>query len=38
MDVKPHDRFSAEYYLTSEIVASQALAVGDDNLIPKPFP
>jgi acyl dehydratase len=33
MDVRPHDRFSAEYSLTPEIVAEQALAVGDDNPI-----
>ncbi len=33
MDVKPHDRFSAEYTLTPEIVSKQALAVGDDNPI-----
>lgn len=33
MDVKPHDRFSAEYAPTPEIVSKQALAVGDDNPI-----
>ncbi len=33
MDVKPHDRFSAVYSLTPDIVAKQALAVGDDNPI-----
>jgi 3-hydroxybutyryl-CoA dehydratase len=31
MKVQPHDRFSAEYSLTPEIVSSQASAVGDDN-------
>lgn len=33
MNVRPHDRFSAEYALTLEMVARQALAVGDDNPI-----
>lgn len=33
MNVKPHDRFSAEYSLTAERVSQQALAVGDDNPI-----
>ena len=33
MNVKPHDRFSAEYSLTPASVAEQALAVGDDNPI-----
>jgi acyl dehydratase len=33
MNVKPHDRFSSEYTLTKEMVAKQALAVGDDNPI-----
>ncbi len=37
MDVKPHDRFSAEYALTPEIVSKQALAVGDDNPIHHDF-
>jgi 3-hydroxybutyryl-CoA dehydratase len=31
MQVQPHDRFSAKYSLTPEIVSSQAYAVGDDN-------
>jgi hypothetical protein len=31
MNVQPHDRFSAAYSLTPEIVSSQAYAVGDDN-------
>ena len=33
MNVKPHDRFSAEYSLTPKIVAEYALSVGDDNPI-----
>jgi len=33
MNVRPHDRFSATYSLTPEIVAEQALAAGDDNPI-----
>jgi acyl dehydratase len=31
MQVQPHDRFSAAYTLTPELVSSQAYAVGDDN-------
>ena len=30
MNVKSHDRFSAEYMFTKEMVSKQALAVGDD--------
>jgi acyl dehydratase len=33
MIIKPHDRFSIEYQLTSELVSRQALSVGDDNPI-----
>jgi acyl dehydratase len=31
MNVKPHDRFSAEYSLTPKMVADYALSVGDKN-------
>lgn len=31
MNIQPHDRFSAKYALTPEIVSSQAYSVGDDN-------
>lgn len=33
MNVKPHDRFSAEYSLTPKMVADYALSVGDENPI-----
>jgi len=33
MNVKPHDRFSAEYSLTPELVAEYAISVGDLNPI-----
>ncbi len=33
MNVKPHDRFSAEYSLTPKKVADYALSVGDKNPI-----
>jgi acyl dehydratase len=31
MNVRPHERFSAEYTLTPEMASRQARAVGDDN-------
>jgi 3-hydroxybutyryl-CoA dehydratase len=31
MNVKPHDKFSAEYALNSGLVSEQAMAIGDDN-------
>lgn len=33
MNINPHDRFSAKYSLTPELVAAYALSVGDDNPI-----